>query len=184
MSVVVDFEETRHFEAHEGLLRRLYEGSSVEALLALRAKRNFHLTARVAGTMLGSVIAVPLEGKNDKIVQVVSLVVDPRQHRRGIGRSLLKALVQESRREHHRYVIAQGPTELYVQNEWDVMPNEDAEVALFGYDMPSLPLERWHSKRTRWIDPTALSRVPDPEGLVRLDLRFLKRDWEFAAPLR
>lgn len=184
MSVIVDFEEARHFEAHEGLLRRLYTDESVEKLIALRSKKNFHLVARVAGHMLGSVIAVPLSGKNDKIVQVLSLVVDPTQHRRGIGRSLLKALIQESRREYHRYVISQGPVALYEESEWDRMPDEKAEIPWIGYDAPELPLESWMSRRTRWIDPTPLVRIPDESSLVRLGLELLPRDWTPAKPLR
>ena len=185
MSVVVDYEELAQHEAHERLLRRLYEASSAERLLALRSRQNYHLIARVAGHVLGSAIAVPLEGKNAGIVQVVSLVVHPSQHRRGIGRSLLRALVQEARREHHRYVVAVGPQELLAQNEWDPMSAEEPVRATpQGFDAPGIPLEGWSSRRTRWIDPTPLLRIPDPEGLADLELQLKARDWTPAIPLR
>lgn len=151
----------------------MLDDASVDRLLALRSKKNFHLVARVAGHMLGSIIAVPLDGRNASIVQVLALVVDPAQHRRGIGRSLLRALVQEARREHHRYVIAQGPEAFYLANEWETMDEAVAGsvgIQMGNYHHEALPLERWMSRRTRWIDPTPLLRIPDPEGIRRLDL--------------
>ena len=172
MSVVVDFEEKRHRENNERLLGKIFVDDTVLQLTALRSKKNFHLLARVSGIVLGSLVAVPLEGKNKGIVQVLALAVEPSQRHHGIARSMLKALVEESRREYHRYVIAPGPRHIFEMLEWTEV--EDIDVARYpveNYQEDELPLDGWWSTPTRSLTRRMLRKIPDPAGLYTQPLK-------------
>lgn len=185
MSVVVDFEETRHFVRHERLLRQMFEDASVDALLALRSRKNYHLLARVSGIVLGSLIAVPLDGKNERVVQVLSVCVDPRQRHHGIGRSLLKALVDESRREQHRYVMTAGPSSIFETLDWTRMQSPAvAPERILNLQDPVLTPDVWWSKPTRSLDIRMLTRMADPEGLVALPLTVRDQVGPTSGPIR
>lgn len=166
MSVVVDFEEKRHSERNELLLRKIFADESVEQLLALRSRKNYHLLARVSGIVLGSLVAVPLEGKNKGIVQVLALAVEPSQRHHGIARSMLNALVDESRREYHRYVIAPGPRKIFEFLEWTEVEGLSAETyPIENYQETELPIDGWWSTPTRSLTRRMLREIPDASGL-------------------
>lgn len=185
MSVVVDFEEARHHARHERLLRQLLDDSTVDGLLALRSRKNYHLIARVSGIILGSLVAVPLEGKNERVVQVLSVAVDPRQRHHGIGRSMLKALVDEARREYHRYVIAPGPSAAFEALEWTRMQAPtDGSAHIENLQDVALTPDAWWSKPTRSLDIRMLKRLAEPEGLIRLPIVVRDQVGPTSGPIR
>lgn len=184
MSVVVDFEETRHHADHERLLRKMFAEDSVEHLLSLRSNRTYHLLARVSGYLLGSLIAAPLDGKNKGIVQVLAVAVEPRQRHHRIARGLLLALVEEARREQHNHVISCGPAAPFQELEWSRVQNiEPTLYPVHNYQEDGLPLEAWWSVPTRKFMPKPLRQLPDPSGLDHTGLRVLDNIYPTASRL-
>lgn len=184
MSVVVDFEEKRHHANHERLLRKMFDDATVEHLLSLRSNTSYHLIARVSGYLLGSLVAVPLQGKNKGIVQVLAVAVEPKQRHHRIARGLLRAVVEEARREHHHHVIACGPAAPFRALEWDRVENlEPAIYPVHNYQEDGLPLEAWWSVPTRTFMPKALRKVPDVDGVIRTGLRVLDNVYPTASKL-
>lgn len=172
MSVVVDFEETRHHAQNEQLLRKMFEDDTVDRLLSLRSRTSYHLIARVSGYLLGSLVAVPLRGKNRGIVQVLAIAVEPRQRHHRIARGLLSGVVEEARREYHNHVIACGPDQAFEAFEWDRVENMGpALYPVENYQEDGLPLESWWSVPTRNFMVPALRKVPDPHAIHREGLR-------------
>lgn len=184
MSVVVDFEEKRHHADHERLLQKMFAQETVEHLLSLRSQTSYHLIARVSGYLLGSLIAVPLEGKNKGVVQVLAAAVEPKQRHHRIARGLLLALVEEARREHHDHVLTCGPTAPFIDLEWSRVQNLDPAIyPVQNYQEDGLPLEAWWSVPTRKFMPRPLLQLKDPEGLDRTGLRVLDNIYPTASKL-
>lgn len=185
MSVVVDFEEARHRESNERLLRKVFSDASVDQLLALRSRKNYHLIARVSGIVLGSLVAVPLEGRNEGVVQVLALAVEHSQRHHGIARSMLKALVDESRREYHRYVIAPGPASAFTTLEWTPVENLPPSLYLVeNYQEDELPLESWWSTPTRSLTKRMLRQLADADALYMEPLRVRDNIYPTTGPIR
>lgn len=172
MSVVVDFEEKRHHADHERLLRKMFEDDTVDRLLSLRSPTSYHLLARVSGYLLGSLIAVPLKGRNRGIVQVLAIAVEPKQRHHRIARGLLSAVVEEARREYHNHVITCGPDQALEAFEWDRVENlSPSAYPVENYQEDGLPLESWWSVPTRTFMVSPLRKVPDPDAIHRGGLR-------------
>lgn len=184
MSVVVDFEEARHHANHERLLRKMFDASTVESLLSLRSDKSYHLIARVSGYLLGSLVAIPLSGENKGIVQVLAVAVEPKQRHHRIARGLLRAVVEEARRERHNHVIACGPAAPFRALEWTRVKNLTPDVVpIHNYQEHELPLEAWWSTPTRTFMPKPLRQIPNPEGLQRTELRVLDNIYPTASKL-
>lgn len=173
MSVVVDYEERRHRDLHEAVLRKSFDDPTVERLLALRSSRNYHLVARVTGVMFGGAVGVALD-TTPGIVQVLAVGVVPSHRHFGIGRGLLLAMVEEARREHHRYVVAPGPADVFESLGWHEMePPKDALHASPQVD--GVTLERWWSTPTRTLRQPPLVALPPAARIAPPPLGFAAR---------
>lgn len=184
MSVVVDYEERVHYQAHADFLTKMFAPPTVSYLLDLRSPRHYHLLARVSGVLLGSLVAASLDGPNDGIVQVLAIAVHPRQRHHHIAMGLLKAVVEEARREHRHHVITIGSSGRLQAAGWHVI--EDLSPNLFpvdGYQETDLPLQRWMSIPTRSFMPRPLRRIPDAAQMERHGLIVLPNRYPTARPL-
>src|SRR5699024_11005764 len=139
---------------HERILRKMFDAPTAEHLLSLRSDTSYHLIARVSGYLLGSLIAVPLTDKNRGIVQVLAVAVEPKQRHHRIARGLLRAVVEEARRERHDHVIACGPDAPFRALEWTRISNLTPDIVpIHNYQEHALPLEAWWSTPTRTFMP-------------------------------
>lgn len=184
MSVVVDYEESKYHNANARLLSKMFEQETVDHLLALRSQRHYHLLARVSGVLLGSLVAVSLDGANAGIVQVLAIAVEPRQRHHRIAMGLLKAVVEEARRESRNHVITIGPRARFETLGWTKLQGLSPDrYPVHNYEEADLPLQEWYSTPTRTFMPRPLGRIPAPEALYDRGLIIRPNTHQTAKPL-